>query len=102
QGRAPHEIGIGNHRGPDDIGCIGSQVTAPDGREEMRREWTANGETVNLAQRIEQLNKTVPGPILLSEQTRLKLRSTLRLHNHGPVPIPGYHGSLVVHRALEP
>jgi len=98
EGQAPLEVGIGIHTGLALTGCIGATVTLPDGRESYRREFTAIGETVNLAQRLEQLTKTHGGPILISEQTRAKLTSNWRLHSHGEVAVPGYDGRLTVYQ----
>jgi adenylate cyclase len=102
QAETPLCIGIGIHTGSAVVGCIGAKVMLPDGRTGLRKELTAIGETVNLAQRLEQLTKSCAGPILLSEQTRLKLGNDLHLINHGPMPIPGYDGELVVYQVQGP
>jgi adenylate cyclase len=101
QGEAPLKIGIGIHTGPALVGCIGATVTLADGRESMRREFTAIGQTVNLAQRLEQLTKCREGPILLSEQTRLQLDQPPKLQSFGIQGLPGYDGTLVVYRVDE-
>jgi adenylate cyclase len=100
-GKEPLKIGIGIHSGPALIGCFGSKIKTADGRERMRREFTAIGETVNLAQRLEQLTKCCAGPILLSEQTRCRLKTSWTLRCHGPLQVPGYDGNLVVYQVSD-
>ncbi|HXG12272.1 MAG TPA: adenylate/guanylate cyclase domain-containing protein [Gemmataceae bacterium] len=98
EGQEPLAVGIGIHTGPALVGCLGAALPGADGRQRFRREYSAIGETVNLAQRVEQLTKTVGGPILLSEQTRARLREPVPLTCRGPQPVPGYDGTLVVHQ----
>jgi adenylate cyclase len=101
EGREILRVGIGIHTGPALVGCIGASVIGCDGNKRMRREFTAIGETVNLAQRLEQLTKTHGGPILLSDATARLLEPPLRTTPVGEVPVPGYQGVLAVHRAGE-
>lgn len=57
---APFAVGIGLHTGAAIIGNIGSQ---------WRMEYTAVGDTVNTASRLEGMTKTVDCPILVSRAT---------------------------------
>lgn len=75
RGEQPLRVGIGIHSGPALVGCIGATMVSPDGRERIRKELTAIGETVNLCQRVEQLTKTCGGPVLISGQTRQRLKA---------------------------
>jgi adenylate cyclase len=99
EGQAPLAVGIGIHTGPALVGCVGATLVKPDGREWVRREFTAIGETVNLASRVEQLTKSCGGPILLTEQTRSRLHDSVQLTCVGPQKVAGYEGTLLIHRA---
>ena len=69
-----------------------------DGRPQVHCELSALGETVNLAQRVEQLTKNVGGPVLLTEQTRSRLREPVPLSCRGLQRPAGCEGELVVYR----
>jgi adenylate cyclase len=100
EGHAPLAVGIGMHTGPALVGCVGATLLE-DGRPRMRKEFTAIGETVNLAQRIEQLTKTCGGPILLSDATRQRLHEALALVCLGPQEVPGCTERVTVHRVKD-
>jgi adenylate cyclase len=102
QGQAPLAVGAGIHTGAALVGCIGATLRLPDGRDDMHCTFTAIGETVNLAQRLEQLTKECGGPVLLSEQTRQRLSEPVALECLGPRQVPGFAGPVVVYRLGEP
>lgn len=62
RGEPALRMGIGTHTDTVMLGDIGSP---------QRREFTAVGDTVDIAARLEQLPKAQEGPILVSEATRL-------------------------------
>ncbi len=80
RGDAPLAIGIGLHTGPAIIGSIGS----PE-----RLEFTAIGNTVNVASRIEALTKTLEARLLLSDATRAALGGAVELREFPPQMVKG-------------
>jgi class 3 adenylate cyclase len=95
-GAAPIEIRIGLHTGPAIVGNIG----APG-----RTDFTVVGDTVNLAQRLEQMAKTVTvegaerdAVILMSSEVVNGLKGPYALLSLGIREVPGREEGLMVFR----
>jgi adenylate cyclase len=92
EGLQPFAVRLGIHVGDAVVGNIGSLE---------RMEYTVLGNTVNLAARLEGLNKEYGTAILVSDAVRCRVENLFRFRSIGFVPVRGMTTEIQVHEIIE-
>ncbi len=90
-GKKGFDIGIGINSGEAIIGNIGA---------ERRMDYTAIGDIVNLAARLEPLNKEFGTNIIISEFTQRRLKMAVNLRDLGKVKVKGKEQEVNIYEVL--
>ena len=85
------QIGIGVHYGEVVVGAIGHGET---------KRVTAIGDAVNLASRIESVNKQAGTEFLISEETYIHVKELIRIGKSIEVTLPGKSGQYALYEVL--
>lgn len=88
RGMPPVRTRIGIHAGPAIVGNVGSSD---------RMNYTALGATVNLAARLEQLNRVLGTEILVSAEVALRVRDRFVLEHAGSTGLKGFAGEIEIY-----
>ena len=92
EGLRPFVVRLGVHVGDAVVGNIGSLE---------RMEYTVLGNAVNLAARLEGLNKEYGTAILVSEAVRSRVENLFRFRSIGSAPVRGMTTEIQVHELVE-